>query len=186
MGAKQTFIEINGRRYHADTGHPAAAASAKAPRPKSKVTVRQTANHAARHQPTTSHTLMRRAVKKPAPKGRRITAHGRLDTLAKQFLGQIEHRTSILQLDEKRLQRAKRIKRSQAVSRFPRVSLVNMPPATPRQDNPVARTAAAPPHPAKPLTTAELLERAVQQATSHEQPPVKLRRRGLRRSRLAT
>ena len=127
---------------------------------------------------------MRQAVKKPAAKGKdkdkQIKAQGRLDSLAGQFLGQIEHRAFILQLDEERLSRARRIKRSQAISRFPRIP-ANRRSATLIPVKPVEKAAAKPPPLAEPQTTAELLERAVQRANSHEQPPIKLKRHGILR-----
>jgi hypothetical protein len=187
MGNKQTFIEINGRRYHAATGHRVIVgdqAQPAAPKAKAKAKSRQVAEHAVRHQPATSHTLMRHAVKKPAHAGKSLKAVGHLDNLAKQFLGHIEPRTPINQLDEQRLKHAQRIKRSQAISRFPSADPAYPPLlATTEPSRPALKTSTAAPH-AKPQTTAELLERVMQQAVSHEQPPVKPKRRSKSKRRL--
>jgi hypothetical protein len=175
MGAKQAFIEINGRRYHAETGQPLKASVESRPRPAAKNKGRQAAGHAAHHQPVTTRTLMRQAVKKPAPKGR-LKAHGRIDAIARHFLAEIEKPVSITSLDEKRLTRAKHIKRSQAISRFPRLGQSPAYTPAPALIKPATRSATQPAH-SKPQSTAELLEKVIQQATSHEQPPVKTRRR---------
>jgi hypothetical protein len=144
-----------------------------------KKQARQAAEHTAHHQPAASRTLMRSAVQKPAAKAKKLKAQGHLDHFAGHFLGQVEQHTSVNQLDEQRLQKAKRIKRSQSISRFPQISTVN-PPLMQGPDplKPVLRTAGAPKQNVKPQTTAELLERAIQHAVSHEQPPVKHKRRG--------
>jgi len=125
---------------------------------------------------------MRQTVKKPSAKGRGIKAHSRLDALARHFLEDVEQPLAVSGFDEKRLSRAKRIRRSQAISRFPQLSPVVPPP--PPLVKPANKPIVKPAAHAKPQTTAELLEKVIQQATSHEQAPVKLkRRRGVNKRR---
>jgi hypothetical protein len=109
---------------------------------------------------------MRRAVKKPALKPI------------------LTPKPSVKRFDERRLMQATRVKRSELVSHF------STAPAAPRSLNafqvdqlprPVSRIPAAPTQTQPKSPTDELLERALLRADSHRQPPVKLRKKSLKR-----
>jgi len=185
MRKKNNIIEINGRPYDANTGaalnhSPAGGAKSKpavggpAVKPASAAIARRPAKHAQSHKPAPSGTLMRHAVHKPEPGlKRRIKAQGDTDALARQALDNIVANASLRRLDAKRLQNAKKVAKSQLVSHFlPITADSYTPPVAPPQPKaatPAVHTLA---NPAKrPKTTADILERAVQQATSHQELP---------------
>jgi hypothetical protein len=192
MRKNNNIIEINGQRYDAITGAvlshagpsqsttkplPSAAHSPRPAKPKPTMhdVVRRSAKQHASHPPATAHTLMRQAVKKPRPSLKRQSrAQGHVDTPDKQPLS----RLSVGQLDAERLRHAKQIPKSRLISHFPAFTAGDTDrPAWPTK--PVSQTPQlAPPKPPRhqakrhPKTTSELLEQAVQQATSHlELPP---------------
>lgn len=186
---KHNIIEINGKRYDAHSGapigHSHATTHAKpvahlkpaVKKPTMHDVVRTSPKHAPVHKPHTSHTLMRQAVKKP-------TAHTKTHSKAQGQL--VKHpvalKKSARQLDKKRLSHASQIATSNFIQHFapitghipevvtnpeplfnPPVQPVHHPRPTPKKH--------------KPQTTADLLERALQAATSHEQPlPKKVRK----------
>jgi hypothetical protein len=133
---------------------------------------------------------MRRAVKKPAVKHQKsIKAQSHPNTRSLQT---VLVKPSVKRLDQTRLQHAQKINKSQLVSRFSSdlfsgqssTSVIDMTTI------PQLKTAGTPeaPRRGKPKTTAELLEYALKQATTHEQELPKPARRGLfkRRARSAT
>ena len=200
MGKKNTIIEINGQRYDASSGSligPAAAAH-KPQKLQSKhlnEVVRTPAKHAGAHQPKTSQTLMRHAVKKPAGGARRPKAHGHTDQLASQPLSEIMLKPSAKRVDGHRLAKARRINQSQAISHFGELSdtalqirLRAAQQATAAKAKPVKRSYQAHSIPAQ-RSTSELLERAIERSTSHEQtfaaPPVAKHSKRHRRTRWA-
>lgn len=118
-GSKTTFmadsdiIEINGKRYDGRTGHPLSIPkhSSKPPAKVKKIPVQlQTSSQTVtpiRHRTERAQTLMRQAVKKPAP----------AETAKSP---KIHHHPAKAQLapDPERVQRAQQIPKHQAVSRF--------------------------------------------------------------------
>ncbi len=179
MSKRNTTIEINGKRYDASTGdllspdgkivHKAAVKPAK---PSAHHTVRHPAKPAAGHAPKASRTLMRSAVKKPLQKS----------TPAEEPSLSVVVSKSVTRVDNKRLTKAQRVRRSQLISHFsPTVMQPSVPayvPPAPAPEplakKPIARTAAKPQ--GKPQTTADLLDRALQNATSYRQPVHKSRK----------
>ncbi len=171
--------------------------------------VRRPAASHAHHKPSDSQTLMRRGVQKPNPAlKRRVKAQGATDTMADRSLPSITAKHSVQSVNEKRLQRAKRITQSQSVRHFsesvwtaptnPANSLqaaVRQRTAGPYRGIPQqpmggvvpapARSSGMPKKPSSTINTrsraeatSELLERALEQANSHQVPPPKVKRRG--------
>jgi len=198
MSKKNNVIQINGHRYNAATGESLTATTdsgvavhvtvkqsiPRDPYHKQQRAGRPASRHHAPHPTAPPRTLMRQAVKKPQPAAkRRLKAQGHTDTLAKASLSTVTIKQSALQLDKKRLQHAKRIPRSQHISRF------SWPVATSNHyvlmsteswtDVPAATAAHAQPNRSQPAdspynrsdATDEMLERALQRATSHLEPP---------------
>lgn len=123
-----------------------------------------------------SHTLMRSAVKKPTTKtSHSIKAHGHTDKLAKVPEHMIAHKPSAHAVDERRLSHAKRINKSQAVTRFSKTSTATSFVA-PKQHKATAPHI-APPKPVvhHPKSTNDMLQQAIDHATSHRQPAIKKR-----------
>jgi len=192
---KSDTIEINGRRYDVHTGAPVGGpvqpaqplAQIKirtspehkpaAAKPKS---ARQSARHAHAHAPTASKLLMRQAVHKPSAATRpRIKAQGAL--AVPQPLSDL----APIRRAERRLVHAKHVPKSHAVRHFTPTPVSTYPetPAPAAHHVPVRHVAPVS-HSKHPQTTAELLEIALQNATSHEQPPVAKQRRHHPRRRL--
>lgn len=199
MRKRNTTIEINGHRYDAvtgakleGTGHHAAPQSQvkkvpvrddePAAKPAGRQASRQTARHTARRRTTSSRTLMRQGLKKPKPALKRgQKAHGPAGALVPHYLNEVSLDTDH-RLDEKRLRHAKQIRRSNLISHFlpatassdkgSRINVKTRPVQAVR-----SQTAHAKPESAKPPATADMLEQAVKQATSHLQPPPKHHRR---------
>jgi hypothetical protein len=172
------IIEINGQRYDATTGVALKRSPPNNAKPAVPGTIRQPAKHSLSHKPAASSTLMRQAVQKPGPGlKRRFKAQGDTDSLARQALDSIVANASLRRLDIKRLQDAKKVAKSQFVSHFSATTATTaaasyMPPTTPPKpgaSTPAVHTLAGPAK--RPKTTADLLERAVQQATSHQELP---------------
>jgi hypothetical protein len=204
MRKNSNTIKINGKTYDATTGGLLASpGSVKAPSKKIAVkqptaktskpvvhdAIRQAAKQPAGHKPKPSRTLMRQAVKKPGPALKRHhKAQGHTDTLSARPLGEVLVKPSLHKVDEQRLRHAKQIPRSQLISRFPKLTpgSFSPSPAAVQKTEPQPRPAAVTAAPAKrPTTTAELLDRAIEQATSHLEPPVKpkkSRRKHLKRN----
>jgi hypothetical protein len=204
MRKNNNIIEINGQRYDAKTGavlsqaspgqasakptpaahHPQAAA----PRPAAPAVAKRASKHSP-HRPAAARTLMRQAVKKPGPSlKRQVKAQGQIDALAERPLARLATKKSIGQLDAERLRHAKQIHQSRLISHFPAftagdVIKVRTALAPTEAINQASIPAKQPPtHARRPKTTAELLDQAVQQATSHLEPPPKPARRRLRHS----
>ena len=132
------------------------------------------------HTPQPAQTLMRRAVSKPklATRAVRLKAAGQLDSPPKGV--PVIVKPSVSRLDAARLHHANHIKRSHLITRFNRQQMlgganfitaetsvmVSAVPTTPKPQ-PSKKTG----H--RPRTTADVLEMALQNATSHLQPPVK-------------
>lgn len=143
-------------------------------------TVRRSAKDVKSHAPQPARTLMRQAVSKPKPAARtvRLKVVGQLDLPAKGSV--VIVKPSVSRLDAARLRQAQHVKRSHLISRFNRRQLVADPQfvATTTSVTVSSNTVAPAPQPAqakghRPKTTADILEMAIQNATSHLQPPVK-------------
>jgi len=205
MRKNNNTIEINGKRYDAKTGallnpssaapdnpepHPAAShqlTAPPAPKPASRDVARQPAKRAASRTPAPSHTLMRQAVRKPdSSLKRRHKAQGDTDALALRRLSEVIVKPSALSLDEQRLQHAKQIPRSRLISRFPAITSDSGSPSAAKAPSTGAAQVRRPyqlargSQPAKqPRTSADILQRAVEQAASRLEPapaPQKSRR----------
>ncbi|MEK7594022.1 MAG: hypothetical protein AAB436_00060 [Patescibacteria group bacterium] len=170
MRKTNNIIEINGKRYDATTGNllDAPAKTTKpSPSRRSVDGVKHSSRkpaHAKVHQPAPSQTLMRHAVKKPSQtaKTSKLRAQGHTESPAKLPVAEITISKSIDRLDTKRLQHAKKVHKSQLISRFgatvstkPFVEVADKP-----ADEPIAH---------KKSAQDELLERALENATGHEQ-----------------
>jgi hypothetical protein len=140
----------------------------------------------ATRQPQHSRTLMRSTVSKPEQTLKRhAKAQSHTDALLDQPAARLERKASVHRLDDRRLQHASQIAKSQAVSRFSRPHgpapnpPVHLPTRAPKPvDFPVSHLSAL--HaPARELHALdELVEHALEQATSHlELPTISTKRR---------
>jgi hypothetical protein len=106
---------------------PAAAPAAPKTAPKAApvMDIKRNVHHAAHRKTDRSHTLMRTAVKKPAPSLRRtVKAHApRSDVLAKVPEHHVAAKLSVRHVDARRLKRAERIAKNKLVSRFGHVEM---------------------------------------------------------------
>jgi hypothetical protein len=199
MKQKHNFIEINGRRYDAGSGIPLDHATtatkvsqtvsvpvrivepASTAPPKTQHPARRPAKDVQSHVPQPARTLMRQAVSKPQPveHKRPLKAAGRLDLPPSSAAIIVKPAAS--HLDNARLRHAQHIKRSHLISRFDRRQLMAGPdfvtsftvttsPVTSTPATAAKISTAASKH---PKTTADVLEMALQNATSHLQRPVK-------------
>lgn len=176
---KNNIIKINGRHYDADSGAlitPAVADVAATPGAGHLVhDVIKPPEAATRRSPQPAKTLMRTSVKKPArPAGKPLRAQSQVDAAGVSFSAP---QPVLGVTDTKRLQHAKQITKSDLISRFGAPVKTGAAPAaaTPAAGDPVTV-------PANP----DLLQHALEQATSHKQPPLKHVRRDTRKRRVAT
>jgi hypothetical protein len=158
-------------------------------KPAARAVTRQPVKHLPPHKPTPSRALMRQAVKKPGPSSkRRFKAQAHVDAPAKQPLSSVLINDSAKRLDEERLKHAIQVTKSHLVSHFSPPSITNTG-HSPATESSKPNTAASPIRTAsngrpalakarqatspgqRPKSTAELLERAVQQATSYQDLP---------------
>ncbi len=205
MRKTNNIIEINGKRYDTHTGAllssdaEVAASKPKAspkPAPVKTAAVKHTAQtgrskpRSLSRTPAPAKTLMRQAVRKPtAGLKRRNKANGPTDSLIeKRPLPTVKPKQSSKRLDTLRLQHARHIRKSRLVSRFstgttitPAAAPVAAPARRPAQAIP---TRQLPKLTKRPKTTADLLEHALQQSTSHLEPPPAARGRSSRRKLL--
>jgi len=186
---KPNHIHINGRHYDADTGepldgqphrtapptpviihHPEPAHHA----PKQPAAPRHPVNHAHPHAPEPAHTLMRHAVKKPGHQAR-LRAQGQVARVAMT----VKPKASAQRLDELRARHAKHIRRSQLISHFSTGAVYPVPERpthkpTPSHPRPVVHHRKhATVHHRKSPTTGDILQKALEQATSFRELPVK-------------
>jgi hypothetical protein len=187
MNKNSNVIVINSKRYDAMTGDlltkrsPLSDAPSDAPVSHAR---RKPAKHAKAHAPTHSRTLMRQAVKKPSVSLKRhLKAQGRIDSPVERPLIGSTAQPSLAHLDARLLAYAQRIKESRRISHFsstvPGVAGHLSSSSGQAVKAPLTPTSQPPLYPRKPKTTAELLEYAMQQATSHEQKLPKQPRRHL-------
>lgn len=187
MSKKNTIIVINGRKYDAKTGAVLTHGHGAASSPTKKVSrpARKPASHAAAHKPAASKTLMRKAVRKPVAAKQRLKAHAPIAKARASAAKAVVVKPAATAIVDHRLRRAKSIPKSQLITHFTAYVSDNFGQSS-RATSPVApviraRQTSVPTQ--KPQTTAELLEYALRRATSHEQPPVKLKRHSLFRRR---
>lgn len=198
MGKNNNIIHINGKRYDARTGaHLDAVTPAPARPPKTARNIdgvrRPAATHTAHHAAQPAKTLRRDAVHKPTPDAtKRLKAHSHTGALAKQPDIPVLVKPSVSRLDATRLKHAKHVPQSKLISRFgpdqpaPHATpllTVPQPVATqplPAFSQPVAAPVKRAAPPTKPKTTADLLQHALDQATSHTEQPVHRKRRSSR------
>lgn len=203
MSKTSNFIDINGVRYNARTGEYVAHLYAPAPKPhnhkphlKSTIkkptmsdVVRQPGQHNAAHKPKTSQTLMRHAVKKPQPSKRVVS-----ESLVRHPVADIALKKSVKAIDNRRLSKAQAIPQSKLIRHFAPITSDTQvsvsvarpllsPTAAVVPSRPVSRS--RPVHQSKPRTTADLLEQALNNATSHQQPKHHIKKRRSHRSKAA-
>ncbi|MDB5170396.1 MAG: hypothetical protein JWO35_90 [Candidatus Saccharibacteria bacterium] len=181
MGKNNNTIHINGKRYDARTGALLVQTTSVEPikKPTMHDVVRHPAKHAPSHKPQNSQTLMRHVVKKPSGSLKRHTkaqsGNGKT-AVVKQATASVITKASVHKLDDIRLKHAQKVTKSKLVSRFVPVTVDDA--AAHHIKHGVKH--AAPAHYAKPIvashaplirekTTADLLQQALQHATSHEQ-----------------
>lgn len=177
MGKNSNIIEINGKRYDSRTGatvkHAAELAHQPLKRPAMDI-VRHPAAAAKAHAPHSSKTLMRHSVHravKSKPNGIKAQGPSELTTPA---LGEVVVGKSANRVDQHRASRASQVAKSHKIAHFSDIGPAsNFQPTPLKQQlsqlptNPVVAPSAD--KKSKPKTTAELLEHAIQSATSHEQ-----------------
>ena len=121
---------------------------------------------------------MRHVVKKPTHSKQQLKAQGSTDQLAVKPMAEVIVPSSAKSLDPKRLKQATKVKQSHLISHFSNItSDLNKQALAPKPDLPTAlmapqTTPAESDKPAKPKTTAQLLEHAIKQAKSHEHASV--------------
>jgi hypothetical protein len=185
VSKNNNIIEINGKRYDAHTGaaldepavqaaHKAAAhtATPKPVTPKAKPTardvVRAKPKHAAAHKPQPAKTLMRSAVKKPSGSFKRhVKAQSNTGALIKQPSAAVIAKASINRVDEKRLKSAEKIPKSKLVKHFNEQGAATYQPlvATTITSEPFVPPVVAP----TTNTTEDVLQRALERASSHRE-----------------
>lgn len=204
MSKNNNIIKINGKRYDARTGanlsHPssdhkksASTSQVKHPAPhRSKPDVSRPPGRVDRgHKPKHSKTLMRHAVKKPGPyaKDKHIRAQGPSDIVLPP-LADVVVGKSAKRVDTTKLAHAKKVPKSHLISHFSDVtsdvnSSAEIPSQIPNETTTSTAIKAKNHNKSKPQTTAELLEHAVSQAKSHEEPAPKVKSRHKRKTRAA-
>ncbi|MGH7141934.1 MAG: hypothetical protein ACREF5_00415 [Candidatus Saccharimonadales bacterium] len=149
----------------------------------------------AHHRPQHAVTLMRNAVAQPSSSlKRRTKVTYNTDSLVQSPQFDIVPKLAVSGLDKKRLQRAERVAKSKLINRFSNQTS-DMAPLTPTAEQAAAyhpNAVAEPSPPAAPVAkqaSAEIFERAMEQANSHKQLPhkhKKVTRRGRRGRRLTS
>lgn len=156
------------------------------PKPKSMHDVaRHPAKSAEAHKPKPSKTLMRHAVKKPAaghakPK---LRVQGPSDVALSDSLASVEIKKSVKKVDHTKFAKASRVPKSSLIAHFGEVtSDANSPIPSPEpvKEAPVKPALSTTRNKSRAKTTAELLDHAIEQANSHEQPALKTKKRSKR------
>jgi hypothetical protein len=139
--------------------------------------------HVTHHQPSSARTLMRQAViKPPVSFKRQIKVQVATDLQAKPWLSKIEYVPRGKSLSStRRPQQVAHIQKSPAIDHFSRQTSDRLPVSSwqpPATAQPMAAPSQSPTQAASPKAPqdnlADLFERAIEQATAHEQPPYKL------------
>lgn len=135
--------------------------------------VRTPAKHLSKREQQGSQTLMRHAVKKPGPSIKRtVKAQSHTDSLVAKPAVAVAPKTSVTALDRRRAQHAQSIAKSEHVKKFTPVEPHHNPAALAAVKQPAHRPAIAHSKPVatqQSRTTADILQKAIDQATSHEQ-----------------
>lgn len=179
---KQNIIHLNGKRYDAHTGAPLDPRDkplvVQAIKPAVPVvhhkTSHKVARSATRHKQQRSSTLMRQSVHKPGASLKRHTkVQSNLAALIEQPDIKIAPKLSFSVASPKRLELAKKIKRSDLIMHFnPNQPDYSTHRVTVTVNKPAPQPAATP----KPLPRQaapdldDIFERAIQNATSHLEP----------------
>lgn len=152
----------------------------------SDVIRRAPATHVQHHKASSSKTLMRHAVHKPAPSLKRHTkVQQRTDVLVKQPSITVQPKLSSYQIDPKKVLRAKQTPRHPEANRYaiqrPVLAAAAATAPTPAvmtvAPRPLATPKAAVPQPASRVASADIFEQALARANSHIQKPVARPRR---------
>ncbi len=205
MAKNNNIIEINGKRYDAKTGamltpaghlthaEPVKQSSLKTPakKPSMHDVVRHKAKPAAPHKPKSSQTLMRHAVKKPSASTKpALKAQGPSDLALHDSLANVVVSKSAKRVDSKKLAHASKVPQSHLITHFsPITSDANSPEpvkaAVPQSSAELKPHVTSKATKRMPQTTSQLLEQAVINAKSHEEPAPKIKRQSKRRTRAA-
>jgi len=171
--SKTNTIIINGKSYDAETGALLHEKQTIEPRPEhapKPAANRHVASHATGHKPEHAKTLARRSVAKPGLKTKRkFTASIVVSETPADQLALVEVKSGLSKVDLAKLQHAKHVQQSKLISRF---SPDQSSAYTPLTETPPPLLMPAPIMPQaddKPKTTAALLEKAIEHATSHKQ-----------------
>jgi len=189
----QAFIEINGKRYDARTGQvhgasklvqdvvavatkPAVALAREPQEPLKPLSSKKLMDvrplmprHIKAHKPEHSKTLMRSAVKKPAPT-KHLKASTRTDILAKTPQNiVVVPKISFHRTDPKLAAQAERIRKSELIQRFSPSVFTPDPDPTPQE---LAAVRIQPQHdePAAPIM--DVFTRALERADAHLEKPI--------------
>jgi hypothetical protein len=195
VGKNKNIIDINGKRYDARTGAmlshgkakdvlpgPSQAMKPQVKKPTMRDVVRHPAKPASVHKTTPSKTLMRTAVKKPSAdktkvSKRKIKAQGPSETSAVIPLADIVISKSAKQVDSSKLAHATKVPKSQLIAHFsPVTSDINSPEpvvAVPQVASDKPKTLAKQADKTAAQSTAELLDHAIIQASTHQEAPLK-------------
>lgn len=148
--------------------------------------VRHSSAMTAKRQLQPAKTLMRTSVAKPEHSlKRQLKAQGQAaKALTKKPSATLQAKGSVARLDEKRLQHAKHVPKSQFISRFGAPVTSKTPSLQtgsvsfePQLSLPQQTTAIAVPPSKRPKTTADILEQALQHASSHTEPRIQHKKR---------
>ncbi|HSW85042.1 MAG TPA: hypothetical protein VLF79_00305 [Candidatus Saccharimonadales bacterium] len=197
-------IHINGQKYNARTGelltHSPVAEVVPGPekkptKPKRSVETNHTSSEAHNlvRSPSGTQTLMRRTVRKPGLSlKRQLKVYSQINNPAEQQpLIPFDMTQPASQLNELRLKHAKKVSKSNLVSRFsPGTTLALTEPTSATLENNISdisdnvdnkqKTTAHKPV-KRTKTTAALLEQAIANSTSHAQPPPPVSKRHTKR-----
>ncbi len=171
MSKNTNTIIINGKSYDAQTGDLLDVASTK--KAPAAAATRHLAKHAVGHKTQGSKTLMRHAVRKPdASLKRHLKVQSGKGAIAKHHAPDVITKASVHKLDDNRLKHAQKVAKSKLVTRFVPVSTSkaaarHVPHSTAQRVRPIVAAHASPAIRSK--TTADLLQQALDHATSHEQ-----------------
>ena len=150
-------------------------------------------HHGPAHSPQPAQTLMRRAVTKPTvtPKTQ-FKAQGQASQLVSQTVLEVAPKLSATIVDNRRLKHAQVIPKSRLISRYNMDVVIARTPAIPARSGSVGQAATTLPRashqpaPSRPQTTADLLQRAIEQATSHRQVTPHIKRSAARNKRIVS
>jgi hypothetical protein len=190
VGKNTNIIEINGKKYDAKTGallvgghvetktiHKPVVKSETHPASKNKPE-HQVAKHTQR-QPEGSHTLMRHAVKRPSVS---LKKQLKAQLPAEVSAAQVVVSKSAKRIDPSRLKKAGQVGKHRLITHFAPLGQertfeapTELPARQPITAKPTSKRS-------KHKTTADLLEQAILNATSHTELPHKTRKRAKRRS----